>query len=238
MGTDQPGSDRGRTGVEPRGPDRPWSASSARPTRTLAVENEEMAAPSIISALKAASQRGVRVKVTMTDSPSGTSAWTRLTRAGVEVATYPDTPTALYIHAKAIVVDDSTAFVGSQNFSNASLGHNRELGLITSDPAVVGPWPRPWPPTSPEGPGSQPSAARRPPHPAHHQANHPSGHDQSTTRAPSTSRSLGVSARDPLHLPDPAGGLQGQSTSRMASAALTVRPAPARHGARSPHRPR
>ena len=106
---------------------------------TLAVENEEMAAPSIISALKAASKRGVRVTVTMTYSPTWTAAWTRLTRAGVEVATYPDTPSALYIHAKVIVVDDFTAFVGSQNFSNASLGYNRELGLITSDPAVVGP---------------------------------------------------------------------------------------------------
>ena len=29
--------------------------------------------------------------------------------------------------------------VGSQNFSAASLGHNRELGLLTRDPAVVTP---------------------------------------------------------------------------------------------------
>ncbi len=107
--------------------------------RTLAVENEEMAAPVIISALKAASQRGVLVTVTMTYSPAWKSAWTGLTRAGVEVSTYPDVPTALYIHAKAIVVDDLTGFVGSQNFSNAGLVHNRELGLITSDAAVVGP---------------------------------------------------------------------------------------------------
>ena len=107
--------------------------------RTVAVENEEMRAPTIISALKAASHRGVLVTVTMTSSPLWKAAWSGLVRSGVEVATYPATPTAMYIHAKAIVVDNLTAFVGSQNFSNASLAHNRELGLLTSDPGIVGP---------------------------------------------------------------------------------------------------
>ena len=106
---------------------------------TLTVENEEMGSPAIISALKAASYRGVLVTVTMTANPEWTTAWTGLTRAGVEVATYPATPTALYIHAKAMVADNTMAFVGSQNFSRDGLSHNRELGLITSDPAVVGP---------------------------------------------------------------------------------------------------
>jgi phosphatidylserine/phosphatidylglycerophosphate/cardiolipin synthase-like enzyme len=124
-----------------------WSPG-ARPTlvglinsahHTLTLENEEMGAPAIISALKAASHRGVLVTVTMTSNPAWKAAWTGLTRAGVDVATYPDTPTAMYIHAKAMVIDDLTAFVGSQNFSNAGLAHNRELGLITSDPAIVGP---------------------------------------------------------------------------------------------------
>jgi phosphatidylserine/phosphatidylglycerophosphate/cardiolipin synthase-like enzyme len=106
---------------------------------SLAVENEEMAAPSIIAALKAARQRGVVVTVTMTYAPTWVPAWTALARAGVKVATYPDTASALYIHAKVILVDGLTAFVGSQNFSNASLAYNRELGVTTSDAAVVGP---------------------------------------------------------------------------------------------------
>jgi phosphatidylserine/phosphatidylglycerophosphate/cardiolipin synthase-like enzyme len=106
---------------------------------SLAVENEEMRAPSIVAALRAARQRGVVVTVTMTYNPSWVPAWTALARAGVEVSTYPDTASAPYIHAKVIVVDALTAFVGSQNFSNDSLVHNRELGLTTSDAAVVGP---------------------------------------------------------------------------------------------------
>ena len=37
-----------------------------------------------------------------------------------------------YVHAKAIVVDGSTAYVGSANLTYNSLASNRELGIITS----------------------------------------------------------------------------------------------------------
>ena len=47
----------------------------------------------------------------------------------------------MYIHAKAIVADAGRSgqrvLVGSQNFSVASLGYNRELGILTSDPRLV-----------------------------------------------------------------------------------------------------
>jgi hypothetical protein len=36
-------------------------------------------------------------------------------------------------------VDSTKAFIGSENFSTASLDYNRELGLITSSASVVGP---------------------------------------------------------------------------------------------------
>ena len=98
-----------------------------------------MASPAIIAALKAAGRRGVVVTVTMTANPAWTTAWRGLTRSGVQVATYPATPTALYIHAKAMVADGTMAFVGSQNFSLDGLAHNRELGIITGDASVVGP---------------------------------------------------------------------------------------------------
>src|ERR1022692_2189329 len=48
---------------------------------------------------------------------------------------------AAHIHAKAIVADAGTpgqrVLAGSQNFSVASLDYNRELGIVTRDPAVV-----------------------------------------------------------------------------------------------------
>jgi phosphatidylserine/phosphatidylglycerophosphate/cardiolipin synthase-like enzyme len=49
--------------------------------------------------------------------------------------------TGFYVHAKAIVADYGTSaakvFLGSENFSDNSLNHNRELGLIINDPAVL-----------------------------------------------------------------------------------------------------
>ncbi len=54
---------------------------------------------------------------------------------------YADSDNVLYIHAKAVVADagrsDQQVFVGSENFSKASLGYNRELGLRTANKAVI-----------------------------------------------------------------------------------------------------
>lgn len=105
--------------------------------RSIVVENEEMDSTTIEAALEAASRRGVHVGVIMTADSVWVSAFAELADAGVRVATYPGSPNALYIHAKVIVVDGSTAFVGSQNFSTSSLDDNRELGVTITDPAVV-----------------------------------------------------------------------------------------------------
>jgi phosphatidylserine/phosphatidylglycerophosphate/cardiolipin synthase-like enzyme len=109
-------------------------------TRTLLVENEEMALPAATSALIRAARRGVHVTVVMTRQSDWSVDFNKLASAHVDVRTYAPTA-ALYIHAKSIVSDDGSpqqkAFVGSQNFSAASLNHNRELGLLTADPMVV-----------------------------------------------------------------------------------------------------
>ena len=105
--------------------------------KTLDIYNEEMADTRIESALEAAAKRGVVVEVDMTDDASYHAAFTELETVGVAVRTY--SPKALlYIHAKMILVDGTHAFVGSENFSTTSLDHNRELGLMVSDPAVIG----------------------------------------------------------------------------------------------------
>ena len=107
---------------------------------TLLVENEEMGDQAVISALEAAARRGVAVEIVMTRQSTWTGAFNALERAGVKVRTYASSA-SLYIHAKAIAVDpglsDQRVFVGSQNFSLASLLYNRELGLITPQPAIV-----------------------------------------------------------------------------------------------------
>ena len=107
---------------------------------TLLVENEEMALKAVTTALASAARRGVRVTVVMTDQTNWHAAFAILVAAHAVVRVYAPTA-SLYIHAKAIVADAGTshqqAFVGSENFSSASLNQNRELGIETTDPTVV-----------------------------------------------------------------------------------------------------
>lgn len=106
-------------------------------TKTLAVENEEMGYAPIVDDLVAAAKRGVDVSVTMTNTDNDyASEFDTLTSGGVHVATYAS-DASLYIHAKVILADGATGFIGSENFSNASLNENRELGLITTDSSIL-----------------------------------------------------------------------------------------------------
>jgi cardiolipin synthase A/B len=134
----------------PDGADLVWSPTNAQAsvlavingaTRTLAVENEEMNDPDVTAALAAATRRGVQVRITMTADPEWDQALGELADAGAHIRLYPDDPGVLYIHAKAIVADagqpGQQVLLGSQNFSVASLDYNRELGILTGNPAAV-----------------------------------------------------------------------------------------------------
>jgi cardiolipin synthase A/B len=135
----------------PDGADLVWSPTNAEASvlavingarHSLAVENEEMDDSTVTSALAAAARRGVNVTITMTADPEWDDAFSELARDGVHIRLYPDSSRALYIHAKAIVADagrpGQQVLVGSQNFSVASLDYNRELGIRTTSPAVIG----------------------------------------------------------------------------------------------------
>jgi cardiolipin synthase len=134
----------------PDGADLVWSPTNSQAAilavigaakRTLAVENEEMGDPVITSALEAAAKRGVDVTITMTAESDWDSAFSALVKAGAHVRTYKDSTKVLYIHAKAVVADAGSSaeqmFVGSENFSAASLRRNRELGLRTTNKPVI-----------------------------------------------------------------------------------------------------
>lgn len=99
---------------------------------SLVVEDEEMYDSASEAALIAAAGRGVDVRVLL--PPPGTSGGygtdaQRLVRGGVAVR-YLSAP---YVHAKLVVSDGTLGFVGSENFSTASLDQNREVGLLLSD---------------------------------------------------------------------------------------------------------
>jgi len=133
----------------PTGADLVWSPSNAQSSlreligsaaASLLVENEEMSDGPVVAALCAAAERGVDVRVAMTDRGHYSRQFARLQDAGVSLALYPASA-PLYIHAKVVLADYGTGgarvFIGSENFSRASLTRNRELGLILSDPAVL-----------------------------------------------------------------------------------------------------
>lgn len=128
----------------PTGADLLWSPGAA-PTlvslvdsarSSIILESEELSDSAVVSALVDAARRGVDVRVVMTYSSDYRENFERLAQAGAHVATYAASA-PLYIHAKAMVVDDRVAFVGSENLSADSLDHDRELGLVTTAPPVV-----------------------------------------------------------------------------------------------------
>jgi phosphatidylserine/phosphatidylglycerophosphate/cardiolipin synthase-like enzyme len=140
----------GQAVTPPDGADLVWSPTNAQAsvlsvingaTRTLAVEDEEMGDATVTAALAAAARRGVDVTVIMTADSEWDAAFAELAKAGVHVRLYANDSSSLYIHAKAIVADAGRSgqrvLVGSQNFSVASLDYNRELGILTSNKALV-----------------------------------------------------------------------------------------------------
>lgn len=133
-------------GVVPKGSELIWSPGaqqglvdlidSARSGTTLYAEDEQLDSQPIEQALINAVTRGVTVNLTMTYSSAYVDGFNTLAAGGVHVSLYqPDA--SIYIHAKAISVNNDTAYVGSSNFTTAMTNQNRNAGIITRDPGVV-----------------------------------------------------------------------------------------------------
>ncbi len=99
--------------------------------QTLDIYAEVITDRQFIDAVKAAMDRGVRVRIVMTqafgqdllDEPVG-----ELVLHGAELHTLANP----YIHAKLLLVDGERAFIGSQNFTSTSMDQNREVGVTIS----------------------------------------------------------------------------------------------------------
>jgi cardiolipin synthase len=106
-------------------------------TRTLDVEGEEFSDTAVASALASAAKAGVKVRLVIATGTSASSnqaqAIATVKAAGVSVVG-TGVP---YIHAKAMVADGTSMYVGSENFSGGSLGYNRELGVIVTKATEV-----------------------------------------------------------------------------------------------------
>ena len=98
---------------------------------SLDVEVQALSDTTLTDAIIAAHQANVAVRVVLSgepgQSPSELAMIAKLKQAGVPLKGVL-TP---YIHAKVIVVDGKTVFVGSQNFTPTALLQNREVGVVT-----------------------------------------------------------------------------------------------------------
>ena len=104
---------------------------------SIQIENEETQDTQLEDALAQAAQRGVSIQVVL-PAPAGghdsnAAGVALLRKAGITVRYN----TRYYIHAKLMLIDQTRAYVGSENISTASLDANRELGLIVADPATL-----------------------------------------------------------------------------------------------------
>lgn len=124
----------------------------ASATRSIRIANQYFREPELNAALIAAAERGVRVRLLVSDfcafgAPNGAElarerdVYDAFERAGVESRVFTARTLVAgvpgYLHAKAIVVDDERAWVGSVNGSVQATSHNREFGLFFSEPAWV-----------------------------------------------------------------------------------------------------
>ncbi|MEO8875354.1 MAG: phospholipase D-like domain-containing protein [Polyangiaceae bacterium] len=107
-------------------------------TKTLDLEVEELSDYDVVNDIAARADVGVKVRVVLSDeTPSSAQATgvSKLKSHGVSLVTVHDP----YIHAKAIIVDGTSMYVGSANLTQNSMEKNRELGIVTATAAVIAP---------------------------------------------------------------------------------------------------
>ncbi|WP_328751585.1 phospholipase D-like domain-containing protein [Streptomyces sp. NBC_00285] len=109
-------------------------------TKTLDVEELEFSDSTVVDAIAARAQAGVKVRVVLETPGDYATEVSEIKSAGGTVVGYSD-PNGFYIHGKAMVADYGLATqeveAGSMNISSNSLSNNRELGIILTGTGVA-----------------------------------------------------------------------------------------------------
>jgi cardiolipin synthase len=139
-----------QTPIVPRDPDLVVSPDNSRKRiltlidhakTSLVVQCEFINDPEIVQHLAAAqNQRHVKMVLMMSYQKGGGSydpngdSTKLLDGVGIKSFTFTKTVT---MHAKCVIADGTSAYVGSENLTANSLDKNREMGVIVTDPTVV-----------------------------------------------------------------------------------------------------
>ena len=127
--------------VEPDARETPILNAINNAQKSVWLEMYLMTDQNVISALENAAKRGLDVRVMLDPHPYGggtpTATINALTAAGAKAQT--SNPTFTYTHEKGMVIDGTTAFIMTSNFtlSAISTGKNREYDIIDSTPQDV-----------------------------------------------------------------------------------------------------
>lgn len=104
-----------------------------RGRHTIQVETEEMPSRSIVKYLLGRAKKGLSVSLLLANQKSNYSGkkngclYQQLYHSKNVAVGVVSSP---YLHAKLIIVDDETAYLGSGNLTFTSLTRNREVGLL------------------------------------------------------------------------------------------------------------
>jgi phosphatidylserine/phosphatidylglycerophosphate/cardiolipin synthase-like enzyme len=104
--------------------------------QTLTIESMQFADTDVRDAVKARLAAGVAVRVMIADLgfvASNSTAVTFLKGIGLAPKSIP------HLHTKVIVADGVQAYLGSENLSETSLDHNREVGVIVTEASSIAP---------------------------------------------------------------------------------------------------
>jgi cardiolipin synthase A/B len=135
--TDYTAAPSGRPPAATPAPNLIWSPAARgsflqridQTAHSVDVTSAELKDRAVLSALDNAARRGVNCRIVLTDNPAWASAVAEVSAAGCSVHLLPATKTALYMHEKILLTDNTALIIGSQNLSTASLLENRELSL-------------------------------------------------------------------------------------------------------------
>jgi phosphatidylserine/phosphatidylglycerophosphate/cardiolipin synthase-like enzyme len=113
---------------------------------SLEVTSENLGNQQITTALISAQARGVKVRIITPACDLSNNPWRnypflrQMAQAGVDLRLMPapSTVSTPYMHAKTIISDKHTLFLGSENFSDNSLLYSREVGIVFANPKATG----------------------------------------------------------------------------------------------------